>query len=477
MTQAAAETGRAQARERTRLIAALSIVFMLSIANGSMVRVALPTIRARFAIAADVTAWLDTAYQLSYLSLIPLYGRLADLVGKRRLFLAGLGVFFAGTLMMVLAPGLGLLFAGRIIQGAGNSGIHPLCIAVITDRFAPEERGKALGQWNSWGTVAAMIGPFVGGLLIDTLGWRATFVPLAAGAIFGLFVIWRAVPSEPARRGGVDWTGLALFAAGLTLFLFYVSSRPITGVSSLRDWRLGLGAAAAFALFILVETRVKGPLVDLRMLRIPNFTPASLCSGARMLLMSGFDILVPLMLTEVYGLPASTMGLIVTAHYVFLLVTMRLGGVWSDRGATRILVAAGALLQTMVLAFLGLPGAPRPLGALIAALAVHGLGAGVYLAPVHRAAMASVPRAESGAAAGLYSVLRYGGSLLGPAISGVIVEARLAARAGADGLVPAAAAAPAYQAALLAISLAGIGAVAVSLAIREGAGATSVRTR
>jgi EmrB/QacA subfamily drug resistance transporter len=467
--------GRAAAQAsgtRGRLIAALSIVFMLSIANGSMVRVALPTIRARFAIAADVTAWLDTAYQLAYLSLIPLYGRLADLAGKRRLFLSGLGVFFAGTVLMVLAPGLGLLFAGRIIQGAGNSGIHPLCIAVITDRFAPEERGKALGQWNSWGTVAAMAGPFIGGLLIDALGWRATFAPLAAGAIFGLFVIWRAVPAEPARRGRIDWAGLALFAAALTLLLFYVSSRPITGVSSLRDARLGAGAAAAFALFVLVETKVKAPLVDLRMLRFPNFTPASLCSGVRMLLMSSFDILVPLMLTEVYGLPASAMGLIVTSHYVFLLVTMRLGGVWSDRGATRVLVAAGALLQTAALAFLGLPGAPRPLGALIAALAVHGLGAGVYLAPVHRAAMASVPRTESGAAAGLYSVLRYGGSLLGPAISGVIVEARLAAGAGGN-LVPSAAAAPAYQAAMLAISLAGVGAVALSFAIRENAPATA----
>lgn len=455
---------------RSRLVTALSIVFMVAIANGSMIRVALPTIRARFAIAADLTAWLDTAYELAYLALIPLYGRLADLVGKRRLFLAGLAVFLAGTLMIVLAPGLAMLFAGRVVQGTGTSGIHALCIAVITDRFAAGERGRALGQWNSWGTVAAMVGPFIGGLLIDALGWRATFVPLAAGAVFGLVVIWRAMPPEPARRGEVDWPGLVLFGAGLTLFLFYVSSRPLTGVQPLRDWRLGLAAAASFALFIARERRVANPLVDLRILRYPSFTPASLCSGARMLLFGGYGILVPLTLTEVYGLSASTVGLILMGHYVFLLVTMRLGGVLSDRGATRALAAGGALAQTLVLAFLGLPGAPRPLGAVLAALAVHGLGAGVYLAPVHRAAMGGVPRAESGAAAGLYSVLRYSGSLLGPAVSGVLLEAGLRRAGIAEGAAGGVAAAPAYQAAMLAISAAGIAAFAFALAIREPEG-------
>ncbi len=447
-------------RERSRLVTALAIVFMVSIASGSMMRVALPTIRARFAIAADLTAWLDTAYELAYLILIPLYGRLADLVGKRRLFVAGLGVFFVGTLMLVLAPGLPMLFAGRVVQGAGNSGIHALCIAAITDRFAAHERGAALGRWNSWGTVAAMVGPFIGGLLIDSLGWRATFLPMALGAVFGLVVIARAMPPEPARRGAVDWPGLALFAATLTLFLFYVSSRPLTGVMPLRDWRLGLGAAAGLALFVARERRIDNPLVDLRILRTPNFTPASLCSGARMFLFGGFGILMPLTLTEVYGLAASTVGLILTGHYVFLLGTMRLGGVWADRGATRALAAGGALVQALVLAFLGLPGAPRPLGVVLAALVVHGLAAGVYLAPVHRAAMGAVPGSKSGAAAGLYSVLRYGGSLLGPAVSGVLLEAGL--RAGG-----AAGAAQAYQAALLAVSAAGIPAVGFALVLRE----------
>lgn len=459
MTQGAAAAVDAE-RARSRFVTALAIVFMVSIANGSMMRVALPTLRARFAIAADLTAWLDTAYELAYLILIPLYGRLADLLGKRRLFLAGLGIFLLGTLMLVLAPGLRMLFAGRVVQGAGTSGIHALCIAAITDRFAPEERGKALGQWNSWGTVAAMVGPFVAGLLIDALGWRATFLPMAVGAVAGLVVIWRAMPVEPARRGRVDWPGLALFAAALTLFLFYVSSRPLTGVLPLRDARLGLGAAVAFALLILRERRVEHPLVDLRILRIPGFTPASLCSGARMLLFGGFGILVPLTLAEVYGLSASTVGLVLMGHYVFLLVTMRLGGVWADRGATRALAAVGALVQALMLAFLGLPGPPRPLPIVLAALAVHGLGTGVYLAPVHRAAMAGVPRSESGAAAGLYSVLRYSGSLLGPAVSGVLLESGLR-NAGA------AAAAPAYQAAMLAIAAVGIPAVGFALAIRD----------
>jgi EmrB/QacA subfamily drug resistance transporter len=460
---------------RGRLAAALSFVFMVSIVSGAMLRVALPSIRARFGLAADVTAWLDTASELAYLTLVPLYGKLADLVGKRRLFIAGLGIFLTGTLMLVVAPGLGMLFAGRIVQGAGTSGIHPLCIAVITDRFEAGERGKALGQWNSWGTIAAMVGPLLGGFIIDTLGWQAVFYPTAIAAVVALIVVMRVIPSEPARRGSVDWLGLALFGAFLTLFLFYVSSRPLTGVSPLKDWRLGLGAAGASVLFVLRETRAAEPLVDLRLLRIPNFTAASLCSGVRMLLFGGFGILVPLTLTEVYRLSASTVGVVLTGHYLFLLATMRLGGGWADAGGTRILAAAGAFLQAATLAFLGMPGPPRAVPLVLAALAVHGLGAGVYLAPVHRAAMAGVPREHSGAGAGLYTVLRYSGSLLGPAVSGVLLEAGLSA---APGAVTAASASPAaaYQAAMLAMSTAGIAGVAFALAIKpraEAAGGAS----
>ena len=430
---------------------------MMSVGGGSMFRVAFPTIRAGFAMPADLTAWIDSAYELAYLILMPVYGRLADQLGKRRLFQIGILLFLAGTALIALSPGLRLLFVGRILQGAGTSGIHPLCIAVISDAFTPENRGDALGRWNSFGTVAAMAGPLIGGLLIDALGWRAILAPMFAAGVAALFVVRRRIPDGPRRIAPLDWQGLVLYALGLTLFVFFVSSRPVTGVAPLRDVRLLAGAVVFLGLFVARELTAASPLITLSILRFRNFAPASLCSGLRMFLFGGFGILLPLYLAEVHGLEPTAIGLLLTGHFVALLLTMRWGGVLSDSFGSRWLIAAGTLVQAGALAALSDPGIAGSLVSVMVVLVVHGLGAGVYLAPVHRAAMAGVPGGQRGAAAGLYSVLRYSGSLLGPAVAGILLEAGLQAG-------PSAAA---YRTAFAVIALAGLLAVPLAITIRD----------
>jgi EmrB/QacA subfamily drug resistance transporter len=440
-------------------ILALAVPFMMAILNMSMFRVAFPSMRATLGLAADVTAWLDTAYELSYLVFMPVYGRLADQLGKRRLFLIGIGIFLVGTTLIPFSPGMGLLFAGRFIQGAGTSGIHPLCIAVISDTFPPEKRGNAMGTWNSFGTVAAMTGPLVGGLLIDALHWRAILIPVFVVGVAALAIVTRTLPREPVKPGSFDGLGLFLFGGFLSLVVFWVSSRPITGAPPLTDWRLLVGALLLLVLFVIRELRASSPLISLSILRYRGFTAASICSGMRMFLFGGFGILLPLYLAEIGGMSSSLIGLILTGHYVFLLLTMRIGGLAADRIGSRWLSAAGALSQALVMVFLGFPGPARSEPAILLALVVHGLGAGVYLAPLHRAAMASIPRGSSGAAAGLYSVLRYSGSLMGPAVAGVLLQTGLS-RAGG---VPV----RAYQGALLIVGLIGLLGTVSALSIRE----------
>jgi EmrB/QacA subfamily drug resistance transporter len=410
------------------LLIGLMLPLMTTIVNMTMFEVALPTIRNTFGIRADVTAWVVTAYSLPYMLFMPLYGRLGDELGKRRLFLLGITVFLTGSLLISLAPGLRLLFLGRVIQGFGTAGITPLSLALITERFPVSIRGKALGTWNSIGPISGIIGPFLGGFLIDHMGWRAIFGPSILLGMVSLLVIKRQLPAtQPGTlHTGVlrsfDWGGVVLLSMATTLLIFYVSSRPITGVEALRDWRLLIAALLLFGGFIFWEKCRIQPFVNLKIFRNKNFCLASLGSGIRMSTMSSIMFLMPLYLTDMYALNATSIGIITTLNSVALLLTIRLGGQFADRWNSRWPVLIGASVQMGVaMYFAWLPEAV-PLGLIAAGLLIHGLGAGFALASLHRTSMGKILPKQLGMAAGLYSMIRFGGSTLGVALAGVVLQ-------------------------------------------------------
>ncbi len=418
--------------QKRLLLLGLIAPFMMSVMNLSMFRLAIPKIRMLFGIPADSTAWLATAYSLSYMVFMPLYGLLGDRLTKRSLFFAGIAIFFGGTFLIQLSSSLALLVLGRIIQGAGVSGISPLCIAVISSRFPKEERGTALGQWNSFGTITAMVGPFLAGFVIDHFGWRAIYGPVVLLGVASLFFVWKFVPSEkPSAEGqekkaapplDFDWIGFLLFGLFLLLIVFYISSRPITGIDPFADWRLGLGAAVSLLLLILWERRSSHPIIPFDLLRFGDFLPASLCSAIRMVLLGSFSLLVPLYLTEIYGMSAAWIGSVLAGSYVFFFFAMRIGGRLADRWGSRWFVVAGVCAQGGALVCLALLGDSISSWYVLPGLVLSAAGAGIQLAALHRAAMARIPSERSGAGAGLYSSIRFSGVMFGPALSGVLLE-------------------------------------------------------
>lgn len=256
-----AETDRARAvspgavpNKRQTLIALMFPQLMVVI-NLAMLNVALPAVRDTFNAPVDLMAWVVTIYSLPYVALMPLYGRLGDDLGIRRMMLVGAGVFLVGTTMNALSQSLHLLLLGRFIQGLGASGMVPLAIAMISQIFSVEMRGRALGQWNSVGPLAGVTGTLLGGIIIDTWGWRATFfMPLLAGSV-AVYRVRRAIPApesqaQPDTLQALDWTGVLLLSATLTALLFYITSRPITGRPSLTDWRLLLATVVLLTAFM-----------------------------------------------------------------------------------------------------------------------------------------------------------------------------------------------------------------------------------
>lgn len=412
------------------ILIGLMVPMAMTVLNMTMFGVALPDIRDSFGIEADTAAWLVSAYSLPFVVFMPFYGRLGDGLGKRRLFTIGILIFFIGTLFCLTANNMILLILGRMLQGMGTGGVNPLCLAVITDLFPPKERGRALASWSSTGPATGMIGPVLGGLLLDSFGWQSMFW---MGILASLAALWFVRGYVPRLQPKVDasflrkfdWIGMVLLSGAIILLVAYLSSRSLTGVDPLLDWRLALATVVFSVGFWAWERRRNDPLISFDLFAVPNFGRSSLVATLRMVLMSCQSFLIPLFLADIYGMPGTQIGLLLTLQAGSLLATVRYGGLLADRWSRRWPVMIGFGTQAIgMLYFASLP-ADLPLWWPAIGMVLHGGGAGLSLAVLHRLALDNVPAERSGSAAGLYSMIRFFGSIIGATIGGVILTQAL----------------------------------------------------
>jgi EmrB/QacA subfamily drug resistance transporter len=416
-------------RSDRSVLIGLMIPLTLTVLNASMFSIAIPIIRTEYGIEADTAAWIITNYTLLYIISLPIYGRLGDAFGKRRLFLIGLGILLAGSLILVWAPNLPWLMVGKAIQGLGAASAVPLSMAIISDMF-PAEKGEKMGTWSSIGPLAGVAGPFLAGFLIDYFGWRSLFVLVILLGIGAIPVMRARIPNTPDKADKsflrqCDWIGIILLGGMISAILLYVSSRSVTGVAPLRDWRFGLVALILSASFIFWERRQKQPFINLKLFGGRNFCLASSTVAVRMLMMSGFVFLLPLYLTDVFDRSASAIGTIMAANAGALFITMRLGGRLADHWNCRWPVVIGCSIQAGSLAYFALLPESAGLPLIIGGLMLHGLGAGLSLAALHRTAMDETSPGEEGSTAGLYSTVQFSGSLLGSILAGVVLQSSM----------------------------------------------------
>ena len=453
-------------RQAWLILYALMIPSSIMPLSSSMSRVALPVLRDTFGMSADVVAWTSSAFTLPYMILMPVYGRLSDGVGRRRLILAGIAIFTAGSAMALFATNLTWLMIGRAVQGFGIAGIMPLGMAFIATIFRAGERGKALGTWGSVGPLTAAIGPFFAGFLVDAWGWRAAFAPALLFGLLGLYAVRQRVPAglsnvQPQFWRSFDWVGVLLLAGSLTVGLFYLSSRPITGVEPLRDWRLLGALALLFGGFLVWEKRRSNPFVSLKLFSKRNFRFASLCAAFRMFVMGGASFLIPLYLVDIHDFSPGYLGLILTVNPGAMAVMVRFGGLAADRWGSRWPVLAGLSGQALAVFFLSQIPASTHIAVIILLLALQGLSVGTMLAALHQAAMSETEDEEMGTAAGVYSMIRFVGVAIGTALAGVLLH---------NGLERGLPAIEAYQQVFLYVALAGILGITASLGLgsRQG---------
>jgi DHA2 family methylenomycin A resistance protein-like MFS transporter len=393
--------------------------------DSSVVNLAVKHIGGELGGGVSALQWVLDAYNLVYASLLLTAGALGDLYGRRRLFAAGMALFLLGSIVCGLAPGIGVLIAGRALTGLGAAFVLPTSLAILSATYrADDRRAWAVGLWASCNGLALAIGPSIGGLLVDVIGWRSIFLLILPICALALLLAWRAVPEGADPRGRrLDPLGQALAILGLGAIAFAVIEGGHWG------WRhpsilaaAGI-AAIAFALFLAVEHRGEGGLVPLALFRKRAFSAALAVAALMTFGMYGMLFLLPVYLQTARGHSAFVAGIeLLPASLTFVVVSS-----WSGRLAIRFgaraMTTAGMAAMGAGLLVLATLADDAPLWRMMAGLFVIGLGLGLNTGPVMTVAVANVPRARSGTASGLVNTARMVGATLGVALLGSIFAA------------------------------------------------------
>ncbi|CCH72190.1 conserved membrane hypothetical protein [Nostocoides australiense Ben110] len=411
--------------------------FFMILVDSTIVAVGTPALMAAFD--TDVTAvlWVTSAYLLAYAVPLLITGRLGDRLGPKRVYLAGLTLFTLASLWCglsgELSDSIGMLVVARVFQGLGASLMTPQTMAVITRTFPPERRGSAMALWGAAAGVATLVGPILGGVLLDSLGWEWMFFINVPVGIIGWLLAWRLVPRLETHSHSFDWVGVALSAVGLFCGVFAIQEGhaydwgQITGVISVP--LLLVVGAVLLGLFVWWQSRIRRePLVPLGLFRDRNFSVSNVAIST-----VGFAItamMFPFMIyaQAVRGLSPTRAALLLAPQAVMSIVLAPIAGKLTDRMHPRLLAGFGLLTLaavTFALSRVMTPGSST-WSILLVAL-VLGVANSFVWGPLATSANRNLPPHLAGAGAGVYNTTRQIGAVLGSAAIAVLMEARIAA--------------------------------------------------
>ncbi len=386
--------------------------------DATIVNVALPQIGHQLRASVSHLQWVVDVYTLTLASLLVLSGATADRFGRRSMFRIGLTVFAVGSLLCSLAPSIEVLIAARAIQAVGGSMLSPVALAIVTAVFTdPGERARAIGLWGAVVGVSTAVGPLVGGLLIDSLGWQSVFwvnLPICAVAIALTFLV---VPeSKAAAPRTLDPIGQVLAIAVMFTAVFGLIER---------EPRVFALTAVALAAFVVHERRHPSPFIDLRFFRSIPFSAATLTAIFAFAGFGAFLFTMSLYLQNTRDLSAMRTGVMFLPMALAVLVASPASGRLVARFGTRPSLLGAGLLMTIAAIALTTIDATTPLPELAVVFTVFGIGFGLVNAPITNSAVSGMPLDRAGAAAAVASTSRQVGVSLGVALSGLIAGAGL----------------------------------------------------
>jgi len=404
-------------------------LFMIMLDN-TVVNVALPSIQKDLGASISGLEWTINGYTLSFAVLLATGGRLGDIFGRRRMFLAGVVIFATSSATAGFAPNETALVLSRVVQGVGAALMMPGTLSIITDAFPAHERGKAMGTWAGVSALALAVGPVLGGFLTEHVSWRAIFyinIPVAIGAVAAtLFAVRESRDTSVGRE--VDYAGVAVLTVGLTALVLALVEGNAWGWGSTQIVALLGLAAIALPAFVFVENRVKAPMVQFDLLSDRNFL-ASVCVALIITFaMMGVFFFLALYMQDILGYSPLEAGIRFLPSTLMIVGVAPVAGRLSDRFGPRWLIAGGLLIVSASLFSFSRIAVDSGYLDLLPGFMLLGIGVAMTMSPMTSAAMNAVPVQKAGIASGVLSMFRMVGGSLGIAVTGAIFQGLVSSR-------------------------------------------------
>lgn len=395
--------------------------------NASMMNIAVPFIGAYFNARMPVVEWVLMAFLLTISTLLLPFGRLGDIYGFKRIYLLGILIFTAGSVLCGIAASIFVLIAFRILQGIGAAMVMAVGPAIITAAFPPWERGKALGFLGVFVASALGFGPLFGGLLLNWTDWRMLFfinVPLCA-----IVIVWSYLLLAPRSRTqqAFDLPGAITLFFALGSLLLILSHGGEWGWGSVASCGLLAFAAVFFSLFIWCELTCAAPMLELRFFKNRLFSAAAVSAVINFVVQYMVVFLLPFYFKDVLLLDAARAGMLLSSFPLAVLFVSPLSGTLSDRIGSRGLSSLGMAVCALSLVLLSRLTPQSAVFQIVFPLVLLGLGNGIFQSPNSSALMGSVPRTHLGIASGILATARNAGMVMGVALAGAVFNHRLPA--------------------------------------------------
>jgi len=411
---------------KQRTLAACILGSAVVFLDGTVVNVALPAIAGDLGSSLAGQQWVVQAYLLTLGSLILVGGSLGDLLGRRRVFTAGISGFGACSLLCALAPSTAALILARGLQGVAGALLVPSTLALLMDTFDDDERGAAIGTWTAWTGVATVVGPVGGGALIGVASWRWIFALNVVPVFVTLWLLRVAPAGHRARETPIDWTGAALCALGLGGPVLALAEQQSRGWGDPLVLVPLIGGVALLAAFVAWERRVRAPMLPLSLFRTRNFSVGNATTFAVYAGLNVALLFLVLFLQQVGGYTALAAGLALVPITLVMFALSRRFGALADRFGPRRFMGVGPLVAGAgLLLLLRVDTTPDYLTEVLPGVLVFGLGLSMTVAPLTTAVLGAVGTAHAGVASGVNNAIARVAGLLAIAAVGAAIAAHV----------------------------------------------------
>jgi EmrB/QacA subfamily drug resistance transporter len=404
-------------------LGALAFALFMIMLDNTVVNVALPSIQADLGIGLSELEWTVNAYALTFAVLMLTGGKLADYVGRRRVFLIGLTIFTLSSLVCGLATSGETLIGARTVQGVGAALMMPATLSIISATFPPHQRGLAIGIWAGVSAMALAIGPLIGGLITEHIDWSWIFfvnVPIGVlGLIVGRVVIDESRDTSAEQR--LDFPGLLASGVGLFALTFALIEANAYGWTDPLIVGLFVLSAVSLVGFVLLERHQRAPMLDLSLFRSSTFAGANVVALLVTLAMFGVFFFMSIYMQNILGYSATKTGAAFLPMTILIILIAPVAGRSSDRIGSRALMTAGMLCLAGSLVLFSRLGLDSTFWDILPGLILGGFGMALVMTPMTAAALGSVPVEKSGVGSGVLNTFRQVGGALGIAVMGAIV--------------------------------------------------------